>query len=145
MAEKSVATGVAPPYGIAIGDALSKGGAPIEELLALRDQARAIAGAQGDLVAALKALDAEIASRSAVAEAAPPAAERFVAHIEGLAIPAATKTEIEQAIQKAVMAEIAKLDTRGDLIATPLSQAKHLSLLSSGRLWPPVMGLVVQL
>ena len=144
MAAKSIAGGVMPPYGIAIGNALSKGGASIDELLALRDHARDIVSAQGNLVAALKALDTEIASRGAGAKTAPPAEERFVAQIEGLAIPAVTKKEIEQAIQKAVMAEIAKLDTRGDAIATPLSQAKDLSFLSPGRLWPPVMGLVIR-
>lgn len=124
MAEKSIASGIALPYGIAIGNALSKRGAPIAELLALRDHARDLVGVQGDLVAALKALDAEIAKRGAGAKTAPPAEERFVAQIEGLAIPADTKKEIEQAIQKAVMAEIAKLDTGGDFVATPLSQIK---------------------
>ena len=43
------------------------------------------------------------------------------------------------------MAEIAKLDTRGDLVATPLSQAKELSFLAPDRPWPPVMGLILQL
>lgn len=131
MAKKSVASGVVPPYGIAIGNALSKGGASIEELVALRGHARDIVRAQGDLVAALKALDAEIASRGAGAKAMPPAEERFIAQIEGLTIPAGTKKEIEQAIQKAVMAELAKLDTGGDLVATPLSQAKVLPFLLS--------------
>ena len=49
---------------------------------------------------------------------------------KGLAIPAGTKTEIEQAIQKAVMAEIGKLDTRGDFVATPLSQVKAFGSVS---------------
>lgn len=124
MAEKSVASGVMPPYGIAIGNALSKGGASTEELLALRDHARGIVRVQGDLVAALKALDAEIAGRGAAAKTTPPAGERFVAQIDGLAIPPGKKTEIEQAIEKAVMAEIAKLDTRGDFVATPFAPIK---------------------
>ena len=144
MAEKSFASGVALPYGIAIGNALSKGGASTDELLALRTHARDIVSAQGDLIAALKALDAEIANRSAGTKAAPPAEERFVAQIEGLTISADAKMEIEQAIQQAVLAELAKLDTRGDFVATPLSQAKDLSFLSPGRLWPPVMGLVIR-
>jgi hypothetical protein len=142
MAEKSVAGGVVPPYGIAIGNALSKGSASIDELLALRDHARDIVGAQGDLVAALKALDAEIASHGLSAKAAPPAEERFIAQIEGLTIPAGAKKDIEQAIQQAVMAELAKLDMAGDLVVTPLSQAKLQPFTTPAFPWP-VMGLMV--
>ena len=144
MVEKSVASGVVPPYGVAIGDAVSKSGTTLAQLVALRNHARDIVGAQGDLIAALKALDAEIASRGRSDEAAPRAEARFVAQIEGLTISAVTKREIEQAIQKAVMAEIAKFDVRGDLVATSLSQAKDLSLLLSGESWPPMMGLILQ-
>ena len=35
MAKRSVAAGVVPPYGIGIGDALSRPDTPIEDLLAL--------------------------------------------------------------------------------------------------------------
>jgi hypothetical protein len=111
-------------YGIGIGDALAavaKGRASADGLVALRDQARAIVGAQGDLVAALTALDAEIAGRGATAPAAP-VVERFVAQIDGVALPAKVKDEIEKAIQQAVAVEIAKIDTGGDMVETPLSK-----------------------
>lgn len=126
MAEKSVISANIAPYGIAIGNALSKSTTPMDELVALRDRAREIVNAQGDLAAAVKALDAEIAGRGTAKEA-PPAGERFVAQIEGLALPAKLKAEIEQSLQKAVMAEIAKIDTGGDLVATPLSKARLAS------------------
>ena len=130
MPEKSFPATVVAVYGIAIGNALAalaKGPTSAEELLMLRDQTRAIVGAQGDLVAALKELDAEIARRGTGAKAAPaPASERFVAQIDGLALPDKVKAEIEQSLQKAVMAEIAKLDTGGDMVASPLSRIKRL-------------------
>jgi hypothetical protein len=122
MADQSNPGGMMMPYGVAIGNALSRADASTEELLALRDQAQAIVGAQGDLVAALKALDAAIDGRTPATKAtATPAVERFVAQIEGVALPEAVKAEIDQAIQKAVSAEIAKIDTGGDMVATPLS------------------------
>ena len=111
-------------YGIGIGDALAavaKGRASPDDLVALRDQARAIVGAQGDLVAAVKALDAEIARRGATTPAAP-VVERFVAQIDGVALPAKVKDEIEKAIQQVVAVEIAKIDTGGDMVETPLSK-----------------------
>jgi hypothetical protein len=111
-------------YGIGIGDALAavaKGRASADGLVALRDQARAIVGAQGDLVAALQALDAEIARRGATAPAGP-VVERFVAEIDGVALPAKVKDEIEKAIQQVVAVEIAKIDTGGDMVETPLSK-----------------------
>ena len=111
-------------YGIGIGDALAavaKGRASPDDLVALRDQARAIVGAQGDLVAAVKALDAEIARRGATAPALP-VVERFVAEIDGVALPAKVKDEIEKAIQQAVGVEIARIDTGGDMVETPLSK-----------------------
>lgn len=120
--------GVVMVYGVAIGNALTalaKGQTSADKLVLLRDQTRAIVGAQGDLVAALKELDAEIARRGTGAKAAPaPASERFVAQIDGLALPDKVKTEIEQSLQKTVMAEIAKLDTGGDMVASPLSQIR---------------------
>jgi hypothetical protein len=129
MAEKSIASGVVMPYGVGIGDALSRRDTPIGELLALRDHTRAIVGAQGDLVAALKELDAEIARRGPGTGAAPaPASARFVAEIGGLELPDKVKAEICQAVEKAVMAEIAKLDSGGDMVATPLSQIKSFGL-----------------
>ena len=111
-------------YGIGIGDALAafaKDQASADDLVVLRDQARAIVGAQGDLVAALKALDDELAKRGAAAAAAP-VVERFVAQIDGVALPAKVKDEIEKAIQQAVAVEIARLDTGGDMVETPLSK-----------------------
>jgi hypothetical protein len=106
-----------------------------------RDQARDIVGAQGDLVAALKALDAEIVSRGAGAKAAPPAEERFVVQIEGLTIPAGTKKEIERSIQAVVMAD-RRFDARGDYVMTP-RRGKDLSFCRARRLWPPV-GLILR-
>jgi len=127
MAEKSYAGTVVALYGVAIGNALSalsKGQTSADELVALRDQTQAIVGAQGDLIAALKELDAEIARRGGAKAAPAPASERFVAQIDGLALPDKLKAEIEQSLQKAVMPEIAKLDTGGDMVASPLSQIK---------------------
>jgi hypothetical protein len=127
MADKSIPAGMMMPYGVAIGDALSRTDASTDELVALRDSAHAIVSAQGDLVAALKALDAEIGDRGAGKTAATSAVERFVAQIDGVALPDAVKAEIEQAIQQAVSAEIAKIDTGGDMVATPLSAIKDFS------------------
>jgi hypothetical protein len=130
MAEKSIISANIAPYGLAIGNALSKSAVPMDELIALRDRARELIGVQGDLVAAVKALDAEIASRGATKSAPPPADERFVVQLEGLALPDSAKAEIEHSLQTAVMAEIAKIDTGGDMVATPLSKAKLLPAIS---------------
>lgn len=126
MAERSFAGGMIALYGVAIGNALSpqsKGQTSVDDLIMLRDQTRAIVDAQGDLVTALSELEAEIARRGG-AKAEPPAEERFIAQIDGLTLPDAVKVEIEQSLYKAVMAEIARLDTGGDMVATPLSKAK---------------------
>jgi hypothetical protein len=48
---------------VAIADALSDPATSREELIALRDHARQVLAAQGDLSAALKRLDGEIARR----------------------------------------------------------------------------------
>lgn len=127
MAEKSVAGGMIALYGIAIGNALNnltKGQTSIDDLIMLRDQAKAIVESQGDLIAALRELEAEIGRRGGAKVAPEPASERFVAQIDGVAIPDKLKADIEQALQKTVMAEIAKLDTGGDMIASPLSAIK---------------------
>ena len=63
MTGKPVGSGNIMPYGVAIGNALSKGSASTDELVALRDHAREILESQGDLAAALKKLEAEIAKR----------------------------------------------------------------------------------
>lgn len=127
MAKTSFAGGMIALYGVAIGNALSsmsKGQTSIDELIVLRDQAKAIVDAQGDLVAALRELEAEIGRRGGAKSAPEPASERFVAQIDGLALPDKVKGEIEQALQKAVMAEIAKIDTGGDMVASPLARIK---------------------
>jgi hypothetical protein len=123
MAEKSIASGMMMPYGLAIGNALRKPDASMDELIAPRDHAQSIVSAQGDLVAALKSLDEAIAQSKDKAAGAP-VTERFVAQIEGLSLSDAIKSEIEQAIQKAVTAEIAKIDTAGEMVATPLSKIR---------------------
>ncbi|HEX9966224.1 MAG TPA: DUF1843 domain-containing protein [Allosphingosinicella sp.] len=51
------------PYGVAISDALSDPNTTLEDLNALRDQARRTLEEQGDLAGALEKLEAEIASR----------------------------------------------------------------------------------
>jgi uncharacterized protein GlcG (DUF336 family) len=142
MAVKSGTGGMVALYGVAIGDALAahaKGKIPVDELLMLRDQTKAIVDAQGDLVAALRELDAEIVRRGAGAKAASTAAsERFVAQIDGFALPDKVKAELEQALQKAVMTEIAKLDTGGDMVASPLSQIKAFGF-GGGRHTPGIV------
>ena len=118
-------------YGVGIGDALAavaRGEASVDDLVPLRDQARAIVAGQGDLVAALKALDSEIAKRGGGKTAAAPAIERFVAEIDGAALPKALKEEIEAAITKAATAAIARIDTKGDMVATPLSKIRSFGL-----------------
>lgn len=123
MADKSIPSGMIMPYGLAIGNALRKPDASMDELVALRDHAQSIVNAQGDLVAALKSLDDAIAA-GADKTAAAPVTERFVAQIEGVSLSDAVKSEIEQAIEKIVTAEIAKIDTAGEMVATPLSQIR---------------------
>ena len=56
--------GQVKPYGVAISDALQDPNSTLENLTALRDQARRTLEEQGDLPGALEKLEAEIASRS---------------------------------------------------------------------------------
>jgi hypothetical protein len=51
------------PYGVAISDALKDPKSTMEHLSGLRDSARALLKETGDLPAALKKLEAEIARR----------------------------------------------------------------------------------
>lgn len=116
-------------YGVAIGGALARGSAALEELVALRSHAKAIVDAQGDLASALTALDKEIANRGGPAgeKSAPPEpapGERFVVQVVGLPIPHEAKLRIEQAINDTVKTALGRLDHGGDLVVTPLSQIK---------------------
>lgn len=140
MAEKSWPGGVIALYGVAIGNALSARDTSTDDLVALRDEVGMIVGAQGDLVAALKTLDAEIGRRKDLKPTPTPSAERFIAQIDGLALSEDLKAELEQSIKDAVMSELASLDSRGDLVATQLSASKSLADLT-----PPlrIMGMMV--
>jgi hypothetical protein len=132
-------------YGVAIGGAIARGSAAIEELVALRSHAQAIVDAQGDVVSALTALDKEIAGRGgpAGAKSAPPEidvgpSERFIVQILGLPIPPAAKQKIEQVIGETVKTAIARIDTGGDLVATPLSQIESFGAKpgqATGGIW----------
>lgn len=125
MTKQSSPSGVMLVYGDAIGNAIAHGTATTEELVALRSHARAIVDAQGDLSSALGALDKEIAKRGgAAAHDAAASGERFVVQIAGLAIPPAAKQRIEQVINETVKAAIAKHDSGGNLVVTPLSTIK---------------------
>ena len=124
MAVKSGTGGMQLLYGVSIGDALAKGQTSADELVMLRDQTKAIVDAQGDLVTALRELDAEIDRRGGAKAAPSPTSERFVAQIDGLTLSDKLKSDIEKELQASVMREIAKLDTRGDMVASPLSQIK---------------------
>lgn len=55
--------GPVPPYGTAISDAIKSPRSKLDDLVALRDHAKATLAAQGDLKGALKKLAAEIARR----------------------------------------------------------------------------------
>jgi hypothetical protein len=126
-------TGMMLAYGMAIGQALFRGGAKDDELLALRDQANEMLRTQGDLAAAVAALDDEIAKRGgATAKRAPPAPpeSRFLIHLT-LPLPPERRARLEQAINKVVLEELAGFDTKGDLVATPLSEIKAF-----GARWP---------
>jgi hypothetical protein len=74
---------------------------------------------------------------------APPAQAVFVAQIEGVTLPDKLKADIEQSLHAAVMAEVAKIDTKGDLAVTPLSKAKLLPSIVGSPFPGGVMGLVV--
>ncbi|AXK82724.1 hypothetical protein DW352_20660 [Pseudolabrys taiwanensis] len=142
MTEKAIPGANIAAYGLAIAYALNKKTTPVEELIALRDTARGIVAAQGDLIAAVRELETEITKQGG-SKAGPPAAdERFVVHIEGISLSDALKAEIEQALHAAVMKEVAKIDHGGDLVATPLSQAKLGPSVIGSLFPPPVMGLV---
>lgn len=52
-----------PLYAATIGDSLKRSEASTEELAALRDEARAVLKAQGDLAAQLQRLEAELERR----------------------------------------------------------------------------------
>jgi len=113
-------------YGDAIGNAIARGTATMDELVALRSHARAIVDAQGDISSALDALDKEIANRGGPTpppETAAPG-ERFVVEIVGLPIPPAAKQKIEQVINETVKTAIARHDSGGNLVVTPLSKIK---------------------
>lgn len=58
------------PYGVAISDALSDPNSTLEDLIALRDQARRTLEEQGDLPGALEKLEVEISSRSGASQGA---------------------------------------------------------------------------
>ena len=68
MAEKSFPGGVMLVYGVAIGGAIARGGATIEELVALRSHAQAIVDAQ-----ATSPPRSPRSTRKSPAAAAPPA------------------------------------------------------------------------
>jgi hypothetical protein len=52
------------------------------------------------------------------------AEQRFVVQVNDLPIPADVKARIEHAINRVVTEELARIDTRGDLVITPLSAIK---------------------
>jgi Domain of unknown function (DUF1843) len=129
MAEKSFPGGVMLVYGAAIGGAIARGNAALGELVALRSHAKALVDAQGDLAAALTTLDQEIANRGGPAgeKSVPPQptpGERFLVQVLGLAIPPTAKQKIEQVINDTVKTVLARHDSGGDLVITPLSQIK---------------------
>jgi hypothetical protein len=118
-------------YGVMIGDALRAKGVTLPELVILRDQVQAVVSAQGNLLAGLGALEAEIAQRSVDAgiKGEPPAATavtspRFVLQLLELDLPASDIERIEKRIGELALEELAKLDTRGDYALTPLSGMK---------------------
>jgi hypothetical protein len=131
MAEKSSTGGMMLVYGVAIGAALARGNASTGELLALRSQTKAALDAQGDLVSALDALDEEIGRRGgeprskAAAEAATATpSERFIVQMVDVPLSPESSQNIERAIAAALRNTLAKVDTRGDLAVTPLSELK---------------------
>jgi hypothetical protein len=143
MAQQSFPGGTMLVYGVAIGGAIARGNAALGELLALRSHAKAIVDAQGDLAGALTALDKEIANRGGAAgeKSAPPQpspGERFVVHIAGLAIPPDAKQRIEAVVNETVKTALARHDTGGDLVITPLSQIKAFG----GRLGGATAGMI---
>jgi hypothetical protein len=143
MPEKGFPGGVMLVYGVAIGGAVARGNATLEELVALRSHAKAIVDAQGDLASALTVLDKEIVSRggSTGAKSAPPQptpGERFVVQILGLPIPPDAKQRIEEVINETVTNALARHDTGGDLVITPLSQIKSFG----GRLGGGTAGMI---
>lgn len=109
-------------YGAAIGDALHHGATTLEELVGLRDRTKAIIDSQGDLRSALKALDAEIERRGAETGRSP--SERFVIQLDNIPVDADGRKKIESALNDALRTFIANLDTRGDLVSTPLSELR---------------------
>jgi hypothetical protein len=128
MAQKAWESGIVALYGIAIGDALSAAAsdeATTDDLIKLRDQVSEIVSGQGDLPAALRALEDEIARREP-SLAAPQRQERFVVQFDGVALPAAMKATIERTLLDAAMAQIAQIDSGGDKVATPLSRMRGL-------------------
>jgi hypothetical protein len=72
MAEKSFPGGVMLVYGVAIGGAIARGSAAIEELVALRSHAQAIVDAQGDVASALTALTRKCQPRRTPAQNTSP-------------------------------------------------------------------------
>jgi hypothetical protein len=121
-------------YGVMIGQALKAKSVGVQELLVLRDQVRATVSAQGNLVEALAELEAEIDRRGGEAAARPaaksgPAAPslvgpKFLVQIMDMDLADAAVRRIEQGMRDLVMNEIARVDTKGDFVATPLSEMK---------------------
>jgi hypothetical protein len=120
MSVKGFPSGQFLIYGAAIGNALHHGTATLEELVALRDNTKAIIDSQGDLRSALQALDTEIGKRSAGTSPSP--SERFVIQLDNILVDADGRKKMEHALNEALRTSIASLDSQGDLIATPLSE-----------------------
>lgn len=131
MAEGPKPTGMVLMYGAAIGYALMKGDVPTKELIELKQQAEGLVSDHGNLHEALAALEDEISRRKDAPPAAKsgpaPSAEKFVIDLPEIGLSADQRNAMQARLRDAVLSELAKIDTGGDLTATALSELKYWS------------------
>lgn len=122
MAEEAVKGGMQMLYGVLIRDALQRKDGDLGDLVDLSRQARLMLLLQPDLARAVEELEAEIARRSG--RKGVPGSEKFVVETVGLTLTPEVRERIQQRFREAALEELARLDTGGDLTATPLSEVK---------------------
>jgi hypothetical protein len=119
-------------YGVWIDQALKAKGTSIEELKLLREQTHAAVEAQGNLVEALQALDKELEKRGAKPDTSKGAVRSVLVQIFDIDVPRATSQRLEERCKAAALEELGKLDLRGDLATTPISDVRAFGLGGGG-------------
>lgn len=115
------AGGAVQPYGVVIRNAIKSAGTSVAELSLLREQVRTLVASQGHLAGALAELDREIAKRGSTPGPKLSAPKSFVV-VSEVPLPEDAAQRIEKRLEATMLEELARVDARGDLVATPLSE-----------------------